>query len=108
MPDGVSYPPEQQVPGQTPPAQVYNPAVQDEMVSTLHPAAQYAYERAMQTGAHPQEALQKAQEQQNQMIQRATDGQDIEGIQQPVIGLPTQGSFVSAATIKRVTAALAK
>lgn len=106
--EGTSYPPNmqqpgEQLPGQTPPPQVYNPSAQEELVAGMHPAAQYAYQRAVATGAHPSEALQLAQGQENQMIQRATEGQNIEGVEQPVLGLGYTG-FVSEGAIRRVQA----
>jgi hypothetical protein len=106
--EGTSFPPNMEqpggaLPGQTPAPQVYNPSAQEEMVSGMHPAAQYAYERAVATGAHPSQALELAQGTQNQMIQRATEGQNIEGVQQPVLGLGFQG-FVSSEVVKRVQA----
>jgi len=81
----ASYPPDTQLPQQQT-AQPYNPAAYEQMVGDMHPAAKYAYERATQQGVDPQQAMQQAQQKQQEMLQRSTEGQDIQNVQIPVIG----------------------
>jgi hypothetical protein len=121
--DGGSapYPPEAQgFPGQTPAAMPYNPAVQEEMAGDLHPAAKYTYDRAVQQGANPQDAMQQAQAKQQEMLQRATLGQGVDNVQIPVVGKTDDVNknpllelvenefegFVPQATVQRVASAL--
>lgn len=83
----------------------YNPGAYEGMVEGMHPAAQFTYERAVQQGAPPQAAMAAAQEKQGEMMQRSQEGQNIEGVQIPVIS-NTQGDrdgFVTAVTIQRVS-----
>lgn len=104
---GASYPPEAQIPEQGAPAQPYNPQVNEELVGGLHPAAQYAYKVAVQRGAHPEQALQEAQAKQGELVQRATQGQGIEGVQIPVVGMPSTahvGGFVAPKDAARAIA----
>lgn len=87
---GPSFPPNaeqpQGMPGQTPAASPFNPAVNDELVNQLHPAAKFVYERAVQQGANPQDAIGQAQAKQGEMQERALGGQDNTNEQIPVIG----------------------
>lgn len=84
----------------------YNPTAYEGEVEGMHPAAQYTYQRAVAQGAAPQAAMAAAQEKQGEMMKRTQEGQNIEGVQIPVINsssrLDRQG-FVTAATIARIT-----
>ncbi len=101
-------------------AQPYNPGAYEGMVDQMHPAAQFKYERAVQQGATPQAAMAAAQEQQTEMMERAQQGQNTEGVQIPVIGHADDvdknpvaeiihsdfGGFVPVATVQRVLGTL--
>lgn len=63
----------------------YNPGAYEGMVENMHPAAQYTYERAVQQGASPEAAMSAAQEKQGEMMKRTQEGQNVEGVQIPVI-----------------------
>lgn len=81
----ASMPPENTVPiPET--AQPYNPAAFESMVEDMHPAAKFTYERSVQQGANPQAAIQAAQQKQQEMANRALQGQNVEGVEQPVAG----------------------
>lgn len=102
----VSTPPEGALMPQKETALPYNPGAYESMVDTMHPAAQFTYERAIQQGASPQVAMSAAQEKQGEMMKRNQEGQNIEGVQIPVINSSTHtdsDGFVTAATIKRVS-----
>lgn len=84
----------------------YNPEAYESQVNDMHPAAQYAYQRAVQQGSDPQAAYQAAQEKQGEMGKRAQEGQNTQGVQIPVINTSYHGDrdgFVSATTIKRIS-----
>lgn len=101
----ASMPPEGPPVQQKETALPYNPGAYEGMVESMHPAAQYTYERAVQQGAPPQAAMAAAQEKQGEMMKRTQEGQNTEGVQIPVIS-NVQGdhaSFVTAATIRRVS-----
>lgn len=101
----VSMPPEAAVP-QKETALPYNPGAYEGMVDQMHPAAQFTYERAVQQGAPPQAAMAAAQEKQGEMMKRTQEGQNVEGVQIPVINSSVhddRDGFVTAATIKRVS-----
>lgn len=76
----------------------YNPGAYEGEVESMHPAAQYTYQRAVAQGAAPQAAMVAAQEKQGEMMKRTQEGQNTQGVQIPVVG-----SFVSAATVQRVS-----
>lgn len=91
--DAVSYPPNaEQLPEQpqgfqqTPTSVPYNPAANEGLVDTLHPAAKYTYEYAVQQGASPQDAMTQAQAKQSEMQERSMQGQNNDGVQIPVLG----------------------
>lgn len=91
---------------QKPTALPYNPAAYESGVEDMHPAAQYTYQRAVAQGADPQAAYQAAQEKQGEMGKRTQEGQNVEGVQIPVINTSYHGDkagFISAATIERVS-----
>ncbi len=102
----ASMPPEAPPYQQKETALPYNPEAYESQVQDMHPAAQYAYQRAVQTGSDPQTAYQAAQEKQGEMGKRAQEGQNTQGVQIPVINTSYHGDksgFVSAATIERVS-----
>jgi predicted RNA-binding Zn-ribbon protein involved in translation (DUF1610 family) len=81
----ISTPPEGAPMEQKETALPYNPAAYEGMVEDMHPAAQYTYQRAVQQGAPPQAAMAAAQEKQGEMMKRTQEGQNVEGVQIPVI-----------------------
>jgi predicted RNA-binding Zn-ribbon protein involved in translation (DUF1610 family) len=102
----VSMPPEGAPVAQKETALPYNPSAYEGEIEGMHPAAQYTYQRAVAQGAPPQAAMAAAQEKQGEMMKRTQEGQNIEGVQIPVINSSTQADragFVSASTIKRVS-----
>jgi predicted RNA-binding Zn-ribbon protein involved in translation (DUF1610 family) len=102
----VSMPPEGTPVPQKETALPYNPSAYEGEIEGMHPAAQYTYQRAVAQGAPPQAAMAAAQEKQGEMMKRTQEGQNIEGVQIPVINSSTQpdrDGFVSASTIKRVS-----
>lgn len=76
----------------------YNPGAYEGEVEGMHPAAQYTYQRAVAQGAAPQAAMAAAQEKQGEMMKRTQEGQNIEGVQIPVIS-----GFVPTSTVQRVS-----
>jgi hypothetical protein len=102
----ASMPPEGGVP-QHETAQPYNPAAYEGMVADMHPAAKFTYERSVQQGANPQDAIQAAQQKQQEMANRALQGQNVEGVEQTAIGnqgvQPVVAGFVPASTVKRIS-----
>lgn len=102
----ASMPPEAPPYQQKETALPYNPEAYEAQVGDMHPAAQYAYQRAVQQGSDPQAAYAAAQEKQGEMGKRAQEGQNTQGVQIPVINTSYHGDrtgFVSAATIKRIS-----
>lgn len=102
----ASMPPEAPPYQQKETALPYNPEAYESQVNDMHPAAQYAYQRAVQQGSDPQAAYAAAQAKQGEMGKRAQEGQNTQGIQIPVINTSYHGDrdgFVSAATIKRIS-----
>lgn len=84
----------------------YNPEAYESQVGEMHPAAQYTYQRAVAQGADPQSAYQAAQEKQGEMGKRTQEGQNVEGVQIPVVNTSYHGDhtgFVSSVTIKRIS-----
>jgi hypothetical protein len=67
----------------------YNPGAYEDEVESMHPAAQYTYQRAVAQGAAPQAAMAAAQEKQGEMMKRTQEGQNTEGVQIPVVGQVT-------------------
>jgi hypothetical protein len=63
----------------------YNPGAYEGEVESMHPAAQYTYQRAVAQGAAPQAAMAAAQEKQGEMMKRTQEGQNTEGVQIPVV-----------------------
>lgn len=102
----VSMPPEGAPYQQKETALPFNPEAYEAQVGDMHPAAQYTYQRAVQQGADPQSAYQAAQEKQGEMGKRTQEGQNVEGVQIPVINTSYHGDragFVPAETINRVS-----
>lgn len=82
----ASMPPEGPPMPQKETALPYNPSAYEGEVESMHPAAQYTYQRAVAQGAAPQAAMAAAQEKQGEMMKRTQEGQNVEGVQMPVIG----------------------
>ncbi len=95
----ASMPPEGPPAPQHETALPYNPAAIEGQVADMHGAAQYAYQRAVAQGAKPEEAMQVAQQKNSEMATRTQEGQNVEGVQIPVIN----SSFVSPDVVKRVS-----
>ena len=101
----VSMPPQGVVP-QKETALPYNPSAYEGEVEGMHPAAQYTYQRAVAQGAAPQAAMAAAQEKQGEMMKRTQEGQNIEGVQIPVINSSTHNDrdgFIAVTTVKRIS-----
>lgn len=96
-PEGVPY-------EQKETALPYNPGAYEGQVESMHPAAQYTYQRAVAQGAAPQAAMAAAQEKQGEMMKRTQEGQNTEGVQIPVISgaQEDRAGFVTAATVQRI------
>ena len=96
----ASMPPEGGMAPQHETALPYVPGAVEDQVAEMHPAAQYAYQRAVgQEHMAPQQAMAVAQEKNGEMAKRTQEGQNTEGVQIPVIS----NSFVSPKTIARVS-----
>lgn len=97
-PEGVPY-------EQKETALPYNPGAYEGQVESMHPAAQYTYQRAVAQGAAPQAAMAAAQEKQGEMMKRTQEGQNTEGVQIPVISSTQEdrADFVTSATVQRIS-----